>query len=296
MLLSGMGGCSTGDGRMELTDAGPTPPRPSQFDGESCEQTDPGKLFTRRIEPLLKDERPKSCNQCHLSGVDLRSFVRNDPCETMACLMDEGLVDLRSPEQSKILTWIERAEPDSDLITPDVIAEEYDGFLEWIEYSAACGSTVCPDASCGGAPDKTSCSNDTELQEVDLEELEAEDTGCSDLELETLFQQTVYQNRGRCYPCHYDYASGQLAGDPPAWVITRGSCNRASLETLREIQRLGLIDLDDPTRSSLLLKPLEEEVGGIPHGGDAKFHSLQDPGYRAFKLFIERYAACEQSR
>ena len=35
------------------------------------------KLFERRIEPLFLDERPSSCNQCHLAGIDLELFMRD---------------------------------------------------------------------------------------------------------------------------------------------------------------------------------------------------------------------------
>lgn len=267
---------------------------PGRFDAESCRALDPGELFTQRIQPLLEEDRPKSCNQCHLSGVDLTAFVRDDACESMACLVEEGLVDLDDPASSTILSWIERAEPDSDLITGSVIEEEYEGFLEWIEYSAACGATACADVVCGGRDEPLSCDNEPEPEAEGVDRLEREEDDCTDLGIETLFRQTVYQTRGRCYPCHYDYASGEIAGNPPAWVITEGSCAEASLSSLRQVQRLGLIDVDEPANSLLLLKPLDEDQGGVPHGGDAKFHRVEDPGYRAFRLFVERYARCER--
>ena len=62
-LLAMMGAC--GD---EAHAVVPVPP-------ECTEQT-PGELFSQRIEPLLSQDRPSSCNQCHLSGIELGSFAR----------------------------------------------------------------------------------------------------------------------------------------------------------------------------------------------------------------------------
>lgn len=75
------------------------------------------ELYTRKIEPILKDVHPTSCNQCHLSGIDLSLFVKDTPCQTMACMRQLGLVDLDEPALSKVLSWIKRAKPQSTLIT-----------------------------------------------------------------------------------------------------------------------------------------------------------------------------------
>ncbi|MCA9710530.1 MAG: hypothetical protein KDK70_32110, partial [Myxococcales bacterium] len=69
------------------------------------------ELYERRIAPLLEDDRPSTCNQCHLAGVDLSLFLQDTPCATMACMVAEGLVDLDRPDDSLVLSWIERAEP-----------------------------------------------------------------------------------------------------------------------------------------------------------------------------------------
>src|SRR5690606_38693932 len=79
----------------------------------ACDGTSPGELYAQRIAPLLKEDRPNSCSTCHLAGVDLGAFVRDDPCEAMACLREKGLADLDNPADSLILSWIARAEPDS---------------------------------------------------------------------------------------------------------------------------------------------------------------------------------------
>ncbi|HWO12989.1 MAG TPA: hypothetical protein VNN80_25995, partial [Polyangiaceae bacterium] len=56
-------------------------------------------VYRQRIEPVLMSDKPASCNQCHLSGVDLSLFVRDTPCETMACLVERDLVNLKDPEE-----------------------------------------------------------------------------------------------------------------------------------------------------------------------------------------------------
>ena len=89
-----------------------------------------GTLYQRKIEPILRDDRPASCNQCHLPGIDLSLFVKDTPCQTMACMKQLGLVDFDEPEASSVLGWISRAMPESSLITEQVIDQEYQAMLE----------------------------------------------------------------------------------------------------------------------------------------------------------------------
>lgn len=275
------GGSTTGGStRDALTEAAPDLPR---FD---CAPGEGEQLYEQRIAPLLQTDRPKTCNQCHLSGVELAAFVRPTPCQTMACLETRGLVDLETPEDSVILQWIARASPDSELITEAVIAEEYEGFLAWIEQAASCDA--CADVDVGEDP----C-GEGDAQEVcefdDPEQGPAfDDPGdCSEHTREALFRHKVYAWRERCYPCHFD--SSQV--EAPKWITT-GPCDLASLATLRTIQGGGLLDLDAPASSRLLLKPLAESAGGVEHGGHDKFASVEDPAYMDILDWIEREAAC----
>ncbi len=268
-----------------------TPKDEPRFTAEQCAEMDPGELFSKRIAPLLDEERPSSCSQCHLAGIDLGAFVREDPCESLACLEQQALIDLEQPKDSLILTWIERAEPESALVTSKVIDEEYEGFLEWIEFGAACSAQVCNDVECSASEETPPCLTG-EPDEDETENIAARPMNCSDLELERLFRDTVYAVRGRCSPCHVDVKAPEIEGSPPGWVISKGSCNAASLGTLREVERLGFINTDDPDQSLLLLKPLAESEGGLEHGGGDKFHGSDDPGWTNLNTFIERFAAC----
>jgi hypothetical protein len=261
------------------------------YSAEDCSSELAGSLFERRIAPLLDDDRVSSCNECHLSGIDLGLFVRGDPCQTMACLAADGLVDLRDPDRSLILTWIDRASPSSPLITEDVIAQERAAFVEWTHFHAVCGEIVCSGVTCDARDAAAPFCEHTPVPALESIPFDAAPDGCSPLAIELLFQQSVYASRGRCYPCHYDSHQGTPL-NAPRWIHTEGNCDSASLATLRAVQRGGYLDVDDPGQSLLLLKPLGEQGGGVEHGGDNKLHGEEDPAYVNFKRFLDRYAEC----
>ena len=234
-------------------------------------------LFTRRIAPLLATDRPKTCNTCHLSGVDLALFVKETPCQTMACLDERGLVDLADPANSVVLRWISRADPSSPLIDQTVIDEEYAAFLAWIEATAACGLCYDGDAPCGAPADEGCAADDPEADPY------ADPGDCSALTREALFRHKVYAWRDRCFPCHFD----DTTFDAPKWIAT-GPCDVASLATMHNVLGRGLVDFADPPQSLLLRKPL----GEVEHGGGTKFHDTNDPAYMDIRAWIEREVAC----
>jgi hypothetical protein len=251
-----------------------------------CAQS-PGALYEQRIAPLLHADHPNVCAQCHAGGsVDLASFLRHDACESMACLKDRGLVNLERPESSVLLSWIERAEPESELITEKVISEERAGFLEWIEHEAACGAcaaTVCPEASAPRCDEVDTVTSFTA----------ASDPGdCGRETLEKLFRGTIYPTHLRCSPCHLEGTAGNE--DAPRWATEIGSCEVAALATQQNVIDMGLVDVEAPEESWLLLKPLGEHGGGLPHGGASKFVK-GDADYQAYLYWLSRYGACRAS-
>lgn len=253
-----------------------------------CDES-PGALYEKRVAPLLLADHPNTCAQCHAGGLDLEQFLRTDACESMACLRAQGLVDLSSPESSVLLAWIERAKPDSKAITQKTIDEERAGFLEWIEHEAACGAcekVECPDR------DLPTCAATDDLSRAYDEETDPGD--CEQDTLDRLFRGTVYEWRGRCYPCHFQEEK-DVAPKAPRWATQLGTCETASLFTQRHIVDAGYIDEDEPTQSLFLLKPLAESDGGVPHGGHDKFVLDGDPGYDAFAHWVTRYAACAKA-
>jgi len=268
--------------------------------GVSCGQSDDAlpaacvdqsgtAIYDRRIAPLLGDDRPKSCNACHLSGIDMTLFVRATPCETMACLVELGLVDLAAPESSQVLGWIDRAKPLSPLIDETVVQAEHDGFFEWITHNAECGSYECAGVVCSAREREPFC--DVAPEPFTAVDVARDGADCSDLALERLFRDTIYASRGRCYPCHFE-SETEAAPEALHFIDQSGSCDEASLVTMHALIDAGLVDVKDPLQSLLLLKPLAEGGGGVPHGGHEKFTPGGDPGYENFASWLKRYAAC----
>ncbi|MBK6922114.1 MAG: hypothetical protein IPH07_32280 [Deltaproteobacteria bacterium] len=259
----------------------------------TCTDEDATRLFDERIAPLLSSERQSTCNECHLSGVNLGLYGQGDPCATMACMVESGIVDLEQPRESVVLSWILRAEPANALITQRVIDAEHDAVLQWIEYNARCGAEVCPsiDDPCGGTQVLAGeCEVPNSSQASGARPYE--DPGdCSDRTLEEGFAALVYSWRGRCYPCHFDSHDGDPE-DAPRW-IKDGACDLGSLATMREVVGSGLLDAATPSRSLLLTKPLAEQAGGVVHGGHDKMPSTADPAYQDYAKWIEMWARCQ---
>jgi hypothetical protein len=263
---------------------------PAVAESAAC-LADVGELYERRIEPLLAADRPKSCNQCHLSGVDLGLFVRDSMCGTRACLFERGLVDREQPEESLILQWIARADPQSELVTEAVIAEEYEGFSEFVQALTQCGGESCAGVTCAGSGAPEPCSDGE--PSVLGSRLVPEGAGCDSVSIEQVFQDTAYAERGRCFPCHFT-TEPLAALDAPRWLEARGGCDAGAATTLRNVIDGGYFDLNEPGNSAILVKPLAREFGGGPHGGGEKFHDKNDAEYRTWLGFIEYYAACQQ--
>ena len=72
------------------------------------------EIFTRRILPLAKADKPSSCVECHVAGVDLSQYIRGDAASTFVALRSAGLVNAEQPEKSKLLEFIARAPAKGD--------------------------------------------------------------------------------------------------------------------------------------------------------------------------------------
>ncbi|HWB78814.1 MAG TPA: hypothetical protein VG755_27825 [Nannocystaceae bacterium] len=267
--------------------------------GVSCEPDGPAMcrddgnltIFERRIAPLLEDGNQSACNECHLAGVNLGLYSKSgDECTTMACMAELGLVDLDAPDESVVLDWILRGVPQSELVTSDVIQQEHDGVLEWIRFHAECGQDLCGDIEdpCGAGPTGGECEKPPYGHDEPARGFD--DPGdCSDHTLEAGFAALVYSWRGRCFPCHFDNALGDE--NAPHW-ISEGACDIGSLTSMRNVLELGLVDVEHPEQSLLLLKPLAQSLGGLPHEGGDKFETVDDGAYQDFVAWLELYARC----
>ena len=90
--------------------------------------------------------------------------------------------------------------------------------------------------------------------------------------------------RFRCMGCHQEgtvqnQKNVKEFGGRVAWMKAAGPA-----ATLAYLRSSKLINISDPEKSTLLLKPL----GAVKHGGGKKF-ALGDQGYKAFREFIDDY-------
>ena len=47
--------------------------------GLSAASDEASDIFARRILPLAQADRPSSCRECHVAGIDLSQYIRSDP-------------------------------------------------------------------------------------------------------------------------------------------------------------------------------------------------------------------------
>lgn len=280
----------TGSDASDVSDAHGTPTADTHdagppFDPELCQSTAGLELYEQRIEPLISGDQPKTCNQCHLSGIDLGLYARGEPCRTMACLVESGEVDLASPTLSKLLGRILMADPASGLITQEIIDAEYEGVLEWIAWSASCHEHVCgevedPCATDGPGPAEPGDTT-TPLGACDHDGLVA------------TFEERVFRWRSRCAHCH------ELCGGAfPCWMITDfdeelpETVTEAAALTMFNLIGIDALDVEDPLASRMITKPLALSAGGTEHGGGNKFDDVYDQAYQDFAIWVAGYSAC----
>ncbi len=263
-----------------------------------CTQEDLSETYDRYIEPLLTDAHPSSCNECHLSGVDLGMFIQDEPCGSMACLVEMGWVDLEDPETSQVLDFILQGEPNSSLITAEVVLREYDGFLEWILWSAECQDTVC-----GVLEDP--CGLSTGGSELP----EGVATPLGDCDEDTLvqsFKEKVFDWHGRCKSCHVVGGVSREEWPGTTFFEWTDDETQSARNTMYNLIGLGTINAEDPANSTLITKPLAEGLEvttaagtslGIAHGGGDKFYldtngEFNDPTYDDYLEWILEYLSC----
>ena len=209
----------------------------------------------------------------------------------MACLVQKELVDFEHPEDSLVLSWIERADPASALITQEIIDEEYAAVREWIEYSAECQSSACAGVVCADEEEEQPFCPVGREPAAGTTPAMFDEGGCSDKDLEQLFRDTFYAARGRCFPCHFD-DQPSAPENAPRWISTQLSCENAALETMMNVVEAGYLNLDDPDQSLIILKPLDEDLGGVEHEGHDKITKDGDRVYEYLIYWIQRYADC----
>jgi len=241
---------------------------------------DPAKVFEERILPIFKSPEPSSCVRCHLAAVDLKDYILPSAKDTFLALRDQGLIDLDKPEKSKILALIDRGATDpkgAGLIAAKRQKAEYDAFAAWI---SACAAD--PALRAAPKPDRAPALATKPAAVVKHAR--------KDRMLES-FETNIWALRFRCMNCHTEGTpqSDKLVAEHGARVAW---FRKGGPEATMEFLLAGkLIDPDNPTKSLLLTKPLNE----VKHGGGVKV-VVGDQGYRAIRAWLEDVAAIKTGK
>ena len=235
----------------------------------------PKEVFEKRLLPIFESPDPSSCVQCHLAGVDIKNYILPSHEDTFVSLRDQGLIDLDSPEKSKILALIQMGEGEKGKATQiqeKARKAEYEAFADWVKTSVA-------DPKLRDLP-KLSADKQAKPKRPN----EVIRHARKDRVLES-FTNNIWPMRFRCMGCHTEGTAENKKlveehGERVAWFKSDGP--EATLDYLRKSK---LIDADAPEKSLLLRKPLNE----VKHGGGVKFVK-GDQGYRAVRSFLEDYA------
>jgi hypothetical protein len=225
-------------------------------------------IFARRILPLAKADKPSSCVECHVAGVDLSQYIRSDAATTFAALRSAGLVNAEQPEKSKLLEFIARAPDKGDPLLAKVRQEELAAFRTWITAAAK-------DPMLATAPAAVESVGPTLPNEVIRH-------ARRDRVLQS-FVENIWIERERCAGCHSPDKNQRLIkmhGEHISWISPGDPAG-----TLATIIDHGLIDTENPDKSLILQKPLAE----VDHGGHIKFVRGTRTD-KQFRRFLHDYA------
>ncbi len=226
-------------------------------------------IFTRRILPLAKADKPSSCAECHAAGVDLAQYIKDDATATFIALRSAGLVNVDQPEKSKLLELIGRAPEKGDASIARLRSEELAAFRTWIMVAAK-------DPKLASAPASSAPIGPTLPPEV----IRHARRDC----VLTSFLENVWVERERCAGCHSSDKNQRVVkehGEHISWIKPNDPAG-----TLATIIDHGLINLVDPDKSKILQKPL----GEVDHGGHIKF-ARGNRTDKQFRRFLHDYSA-----
>jgi mono/diheme cytochrome c family protein len=231
-------------------------------------------VFQERILPIFQSAKPSSCSECHLSGVDLKEYIRPTQQQTFVSLVGAGMIDTENPDESKILRFINRSPENPNLVTEKVRKQEYDAFRAWIRAAAADPQLLA--AKGDAAP------IGPQVPEEVVRHARRDRVLAS-------FIDNIWTEVGRCAACHSPDRNQQQVnehGDQVSWITL--SDPQATLDYM-----IGndLIDAENPEQSLLLTKPTLQ----LEHGGGQKM-VVGDRSYKQFRRFIDDYAAMVQGK
>lgn len=231
-------------------------------------------IFNQRIQPIFQSPEPSSCAECHLSGVDLKEYIRPTQEETFGSLVAAGMINTQKPDESKILGLISRQPDKPSLVTERIRQEEYQAFRTWIQAAVV-------DPKLLSVKDKAEPIG-PELPEEIIRHARKDRVLSS-------FIENIWSEVGRCAACHSpDRNQKQVKehGEQVSWI--KRNDPKATLSYMVDAE---LIDVMDPEKSLLLMKPTMQ----VKHGGGQKM-VIGDRTYKQFRRFIDDYAAIAQGK
>lgn len=271
-------------------------------------------LFNERIMPIFRSPKPSSCVQCHLAAVDLKNYIKPSHEETFLSLRDQGLIDVASPKESKILTLIHMGEKDADkrskLIHEKTRKAEFEAFAAWIEACCHDSDLIKRQSADGFEPARP--------ESPDAVIRHARKSRVVDS-----FVRNVWSQRMRCFPCHtpheIDPANPQhkkpaerqlelvkkfgqkvnLFQETPEKTLQQWIVN----SRISSKRHLPMLNREDPRKSLIILKPTAKlpakkedgqfekpsSVEPVSHMGGLKMH-VDDQSYKAIVGWIQDYA------
>lgn len=225
-------------------------------------------VFEQRILPIFQSAKPSSCVECHLTGVELRDYIKPSQEETFVSLVKAGLIDTSEPDDSKILEFIARAPAGSSMVNDETRKLEYEAFQQWIH--AACKN-------------RDLLTSTTAMPIGPQTPLEVIRHARRDRVLAS-FMENIWTEIGRCAACHSpDRNQAQVSdfGEQVSWIKLDDP-----EATLAYMLETDLIDVDRPSDSLLLAKPTLQ----VEHEGGQKV-VVGDRTYKQFRRFIDDYVS-----
>jgi len=237
-------------------------------------------IFEQRIMPIFKSPNPSSCTECHLAGVDLKNYILPSHEKTFVSLRDQGMIDFENPADSKILRLIAMGggtNQGAALISAKVREAEYSAFADWIQASAR-------DPKLRSAAKLVPAEIAKPSRPLEVIRHARNDR------LLASFEENIWSQRFRCSGCHSPKGSENAKlvtehGEQVSWMRDTADA------TMRYLLDSENINVKQPERSRLLLKPLNE----IKHGGGQKMLT-GDLTYKAFRAWLDDYARTVSDR
>lgn len=272
------------------------------------------QLFEERIMPIFRSPKPSSCVQCHLSSVDIKDYILPSHEDTFLALRADGLIDVVTPEKSKILKLIRMGDQDLDkgarLIHEKTRKAELEAFSSWIK--ACCSDPKLRDTAAPADAKPIGPQKPIEVVRHARKSRVVES-----------FERNVWSQRMRCFPCHTPHALDENNPKHKAPILKQGEFfkkfglkmnifHETPEETMAHLigssrrhipGRYPLINLEDPKNSLLILKPTSKlpprddsgkfgkpsSKDPVSHMGGLKMH-VNDQSYKAFMAWIDDYA------